>query len=258
MKDALGHATEIRRRIGKAGGAVVLLDFDGTLAPIVSEPGKARMNARMRRALEACARRFPVAIVTGRALADVRKRVRVLGVSFAGNHGFEWSIRGKSGVVPIAPRLVRALAKVKEQLVMLATRYKGAFVEDKKHSLAVHYRRVHQSLRGAFVRGAQTVVQDRGGKHLRVVPGILLLNILPNVGWNKGEAARMMHARLRTSKTSVPIFIGDDKTDEDAFRALRQGITVHVKNGKRMQTAARYALKDTKAVQKFLLLLAEF
>ena len=77
MQDALANRSRIARRIERAGGAVVILDFDGTLVKIVSRPDKARMSAGMRRALSLCARRMPVAIVTGRALADAKARIRL-------------------------------------------------------------------------------------------------------------------------------------------------------------------------------------
>ena len=255
-RDILARRADIARRIKSRGGAVVLLDFDGTLAPIVSVPKKARMSARMRRALAAYARRFPVAVVTGRAFADVRKRVRVRGVSFAGNHGLEWSIRGKRSEVALSAQPARALAKVKKLLDTITARYRGAFVEDKKHSLAVHYRHVRASRHSAFLREARKIVHDTGGKHLRTIPGILILNILPNVGWDKGKAARMMYTQLRTSRASVPVFVGDDATDEDVFKALRRGITVKVLSSGGKKSYAHYALDDLRAVEKFLVWLA--
>lgn len=208
------------------------------------------MSAHMHRVLHACARRFPVAVITGRALEDVKKRVRVRGVSFAGNHGLEWSVRGERSVVAVASRPQRALMSVKKSLGAIAVRYRGAFIEDKRYSLAVHYRHVRALRRNAFVQAVQDIVHTIGGRHLRAVPGILILNILPNIGWNKGTAARMMHARLRRSKTSVPLFIGDDATDEDAFRALPIGITVHV--GRSAKSAARFYLHSQHEVAKFL------
>ena len=86
-----------------------MLDFDGTLVKIVGRPDKARMSAGMRRALSLCARRMPLAIVTGRALADVKKRVRLGNVSIAGNHGMEWFIAGKRKRVAVSPAMMRAL-----------------------------------------------------------------------------------------------------------------------------------------------------
>src|SRR3989338_10321546 len=109
MRDALANRHIVERRIERAGGAVVMLDFGGTLAPIVAKPDKARMSAGMRRSLSLCARRMPTAIVTGRALADVKKRVRLGNVSIAGNHGLEWFIAEKQKRIAVSPAMRRAL-----------------------------------------------------------------------------------------------------------------------------------------------------
>ena len=91
MKDAQMHADAILSRIRKHG-CVLMLDFDGTLAPLTPEPGRARMGAGTRRALAAGERRYPVAVITGRALSDVQARMPIRGISFAGNHCLDLSV----------------------------------------------------------------------------------------------------------------------------------------------------------------------
>ena len=232
-----------------------MLDFDGTLVKIVSRPDKARMSAGMRRALSLCARRMPLAIVTGRALADVKKRVRLGNVSIAGNHGMEWFIAGKRKRVAVSPAMMRALRAARKEFRALEKRWDGVYVEDKKLSISVHFRRARAHPR-AIEREVRRIARGIGAKRLRVIGGILVLNILPKAGWNKGRAAAMMASRIKSSKNAIPIFVGDDETDEDAFRALRRGITIRVKNGKNAETAARYTLNNTESVRKFLLWLA--
>ena len=232
-----------------------MLDFDGTLVKIVGRPDKARMSAGMRRALSLCARRMPLAIVTGRALADVKKRVRLGNVSIAGNHGMEWFIAGKRKRVAVSPAMMRALRAARKEFRALEKRWDGVYVEDKKLSISVHFRRARAHPR-AIEREVRRIARGIGAKRLRVIGGILVLNILPKAGWDKGRAAAMMASRIKSSKNAIPIFVGDDETDEDAFRALRRGITIRVKNGKNAETAARYTLNNVESVRRFLLWLS--
>ena len=255
MQDALANRSRIARRIERAGGAVVMLDFDGTLVKIVGRPDKAKMSAGMRRALSLCARRMPLAIVTGRALADVKKRVRLGNVSIAGNHGMEWFIAGKRKRVAVSPAMMRALRAARKEFRALEKRWDGVYVEDKKLSISVHFRRARAHPR-AIEREVRRIARGIGAKRLRVIGGILVLNILPKAGWDKGRAAAMMASRIKSSKNAIPIFVGDDETDEDAFRALRSGVTIRVKNGKNAETAARYTLNNVESVRRFLLWLS--
>ena len=232
-----------------------MLDFDGTLVKIVSRPDKARMSAGMRRALSLCARRMPLAIVTGRALADVQARVRLGGVSIAGNHGLEWSIAGKRKRIAVSLAMMRALRAARKELTALEKRYKGIYVEDKRLSISVHFRRARARPR-AIEREVRRIARGIGASRLRIIGGIFVLNILPKAGWDKGRAAAIMASRIKSSKNAIPIFVGDDETDEDAFRALRSGVTIRVKNGKNAETAARYTLNNTESVRRFLLWLA--
>jgi trehalose-phosphatase len=253
MRDALANRLDIARRITDAG-TLVMLDFDGTLAPIVSKPKKARMSAGMRQALILCARRFSVAIVTGRSLADAEKLTRIGNVSLVGNHGLEWRIDGKRSSAPISFAMRRAVRTVYRDLLSLEKQYTGVYIEDKTHSISVHYKQAktqHKEIR----REVRLIVRRAGLKNLRIVGGLFMLNILPNAGWDKGRAS-LMATRLRDYKKALPIFIGDDVTDEDAFLALRHGITIHVKNGKNVKTSARYTLNNVDSVRRFLLWLA--
>src|SRR3989338_7596101 len=196
MRDALANRSRIARRIQRAGGAVVMLDFDGTLVKIVSRPDKARMSAGMPRALSLCARRMPVAIVTGRALTDVKKRVRLGNISIAGNHGLEWSIAGKQKRAAVSPAMMRALRAARRELMSLEKRWDGVYVEDKMLSISVHFRRA---------RAPPRVVEREGGgiarrsvpKRPPIIGGFLVLNILPKAGWEKGRSAAMMASRLK-------------------------------------------------------------
>ena len=225
-----------------------MLDFDGTLAPIVSDPRRARMGIRACHALEGVARRCPVAVITGRALSDVQARVPIRGVSFAGNHGLEWSSEGTTHRVRIPVIARRALDTVRARLRSVARDYKGIYFEDKARSLSLHYRRSPRAKHAAIRAEVTNAIREAGS--LRVVEGIYVINIVPALRRDKGTATREMYATLAGRKKPVPVFIGDDVTDEDAFRVLRKGITIKV--GASDASAAQYYFKSRREVDGFL------
>ena len=247
MRDAEKHTDAIFSRI-RRNGCVLMLDFDGTLAPLTPEPGRARMRAGTRRALEVVARRYPVAVITGRALSDVQARMPIRGISFAGNHGLELSVRGKVHRVRLSKISQRALDAIRVCMRSLARRYKGVYFQDKRHSLSLHYRHSPRREHAAIRAEAVKAIRETGG--LGVVEGIYVINILPGVRHDKGTAAREMYASLSRGKKRVPVFIGDDVTDEDAFRALKKGITIRV--GKSSSSAALYYVRSRAGVDRFL------
>lgn len=231
-------------------GCVLLLDFDGTLAPLAERPTLARMLPGTRRALARAARVYPVAIITGRAVEDVRRRVR-LDLAYAGNHGFDMHVGGRTLKAALPKKAREALAAMRRECRALERRYPGALFEDKGNTLALHFRKVpgrfHDALK-AEARAAARIAD------VRVVGGILLLNILPAGKIDKGVAARRMFDALAPSRSALPVFIGDDDTDETAFRALRRrGITVRV--GRKRGSAAHFFLKNRTEVDSFLAML---
>lgn len=246
------HAAAILARIRKHG-CVLMLDFDGTLAPLVPDPARAHMRASTRRALEAVARCYPVAVITGRALSDVRNRVSLRGVSFVGNHGLEQFVKGKICRVRIPAAPQRALDTIRTRMRSIARRCKGVYFQDKVHSLSLHYRHSPRS-KHAEIR-AEIVKAVRETGNLRAVEGVFVINILPAIRRDKGTAAREMHALLAKKGKPTAVFIGDDVTDEDAFRVLREGVTIKV--GKSTSSAARYYFKSRSGVDTFLRTIAD-
>jgi trehalose-phosphatase len=198
-----------------------MLDFDGTITPIVDHPEAARLSESARIALETAARApgVDVTIVSGRALADVRERVGLSGITYVGNHGFEIEGPGLQFRHAASARVRRTMEATAHALEEL--RIPGAQVELKGPTIAFHYRSVAEDDRGAAVQRALAVLRRR---RLRVVRGKLVLEGRPSANWHKGHAALWLlgkrfgadwPARVRA------VFIGDDVTDEDAFRSLR-------------------------------------
>jgi trehalose 6-phosphate phosphatase len=206
---------------------MLLLDFDGTLAPIVDDPGAARAPERTLRLLESLAAspQVTIAVISGRALSDLRPRL-VSGLILAGNHGLEIEGHGIRFREPVAESLHGALAEVAARLQYLLGAIRGMRVEDKGLSLSVHYRKAAPqdvSGLGAIVRDALAGLDDRFVMcHAKAV-----IEVRPRVSWNKGSAAAFVRDQKQLA-AALPVCVGDDTTDEDLFRALPDGISVRV------------------------------
>ncbi|WP_051179711.1 trehalose-phosphatase, partial [Nocardia concava] len=231
--------------------ASVLLDFDGTLSAIASEPGGARLVDGGAAALRRLASRCPVAIVSGRELADLRERVGVEGLWYAGCHGFELlAPDGTTHVHDAAPGAEQALSAAADELERALAAIDGVVVEHKRFAVAVHYRRVAPEQVGEVTAAAHVQAQQRG---LRVTSGRKVVELRPDIDWDKGTALQWILGHLTTP--TLPIYIGDDLTDEDAFDAIEsEGVSVVVRNNENgdRRTAARFALPGPDGVRAFL------
>jgi len=251
IPSALEHVQEIARRGDRLA---VFLDYDGTLTPIVSHPEDAWLPDSMRQTLRLLAARVPVALLSGRDLDDIRGRVLVDGVVYAGSHGFD--IAGAGGLrrelgTAYLPVLDTAETELREALDEIP----GAQLERKHFSVAAHYRNVNEN--DAFrVALAMDAVGARH-RELRRMDGKKVYELLPDIDWNKGKAMLWLLETLGLEgRNALPIYIGDDRTDEDAFRALEQrGIGILVSE-QSPPTAARYSLKNPPEVEEFLAALA--
>ncbi len=242
------HMADVAGEIGSAPHLLLGLDFDGTLAPIVSHPSDASMPEETRSILKRLASRpdMTVAIVSGRALPDLAWRMD-LNVILAANHGLEISGRGLNFQHEQAESRRSMLHRICEQFARALTAIPGAWVENKGLTASVHFRSVEDSRKdevASIVRGIAEA--DRDG--LEVRNGNQVLEILPGVTWNKGSAVRWILDQLPEEKTAL-CYLGDDVTDEDVFDAL-DGITIRV--GECAPTAARFWVRDTFEVAGFL------
>jgi trehalose 6-phosphate phosphatase len=233
----------------------VFFDFDGTLSEIVDDPASARLAAGAGHALASLAARCPLAVLSGRDLADVRQRVSVAGLWYAGSHGFE--LTGPDGAhqdneaaTAAVPVLADAATALRHRLESVA----GVAVEHKRFAVAMHYRNAARDHVGA-VAGA---VRDAGRQYaLRVTTGREVIELRPDIDWDKGKTLRWILDQVNRSGHGgplVPIYLGDDITDEDAFDAISHdgvGIVVrHTDDGDRA-TAARFALDNPEQVCEF-------
>jgi len=245
---ALEHVEEIADSRDRS--LAIFLDYDGTLTPIVSRPDQAVLADSTRAILRRLTAKVPVAVLSGRELGDVRMRVGIDGVFYAGSHGFD--IAGPRGLQrqeaqEFLPALDAAEKELREKLTGIA----GALVERKRFSIAAHYRNVSESDFSKMERAMSEVAAEH--RKLRKIDGKKVYELLPNIDWDKGKAALWLLERLGLERQNArPIYIGDDRTDEDAFRALEQrGVGILVSEEPR-PTAAGYSLRDPTEVERFL------
>jgi len=254
LPSALTCAADIARRIGGTPPAV-FLDYDGTLTPIVERPELATLPDAMAAVLRDLAARCPVTIVSGRDLANLRQMVTLDGVVYAGSHGFDVDAPEELGGrvrrgEDFADVLAAARARLKEAVAPIA----GAWVEDKAFAVTLHFRQVAPEDVPA-VEAAFAAVAD-AFPDLRRTGGKKVLELRPNVEWDKGRALLMLLERIDRSGPHFPLFVGDDETDEDAFCAVAgSGIGIRV-GDPHVASAAEYFLADTDEAATFLRRLA--
>jgi len=192
---------------------LLAFDYDGTLAPLVSTPSRASMRASTRRSFRHVSRLYPLVVITGRAQRDMLMKLGNIEVSqVIGNHGAEPSLD---------PDTIRS--RVKRWLPMLRERLsdrQGVVIENKEFSVAIHYRHAREraSARRAVLAAAHSLPE------VRIVGGKLVVNLVLEDVANKGVALERERARLACERV---IYVGDDETDEDAFRLRRRPHAIH-------------------------------
>jgi trehalose 6-phosphate phosphatase len=240
---AWGEAME---RIRNAKSCALLLDFDGTLVKIRPRPWEVRLPRRTKHLLDRLARnpKLFVAIVSGRRRQDIQTRIGVEALRYVGLHGAE--VAGRNMKIGEDARKILGLAKREARKHVASMR--GIRIEDKGLSFAVHYRGAKPSIAQAAKSRLLALVAPLR-RYLKVFVGAMVWEVLPNEIQGKGAAARELLTQF--PKGTPAIYIGDDGTDESAFRALRDQITIRV--GKTQETDAKYYLRNTGEVVQFLL-----
>ncbi|RCV14051.1 hypothetical protein SETIT_2G396100v2 [Setaria italica] len=263
---------------------VMFLDYDGTLSPIVEDPDRAVMSEEMRDAVRRVAEQFPTAIVSGRCRDKVFNFVKLTELYYAGSHGMdiegpakqsnkhvqanaEEAVHYQAGseFLPIIEehpakhdvmhvRTCRRRWQVYRTLTAKMESIAGAKVEHNKYCLSVHFRCVQEEEWKAVEEEVRSVLKEY--PDLKLTHGRKVLEIRPSIKWDKGKALEFLLKSLGYAGRSdvFPIYIGDDRTDEDAFKVLRgmgQGIGILVSKFPK-ETAASYSLRDPAEVKEFL------
>ncbi len=249
---ALDHQQAFENRLHQHRLAL-FLDYDGTLTPIVARPELAQLSEDMRSLLNDLSQRCTVAIISGRDRDDVQKKVKLDHLIYAGSHGIDITGPGKlhkqhDDAQACLPDLGQAEVELRENL----TSIEGVLIERKQFAIAIHYRQVSEQ----EVEEVHKTVQEIKQKHacLRQRTGKKIIELQPDVEWDKGEAVLWLLQVLDLHKHDVvPLYLGDDVTDEDAFRALEDyGIGILVSDVPVHSTKAKYFLRNPSEVEQFL------
>ena len=253
--ELLGNEAAFEDALGGRRPAV-FLDYDGTLTPIVERPEDAKLSDEMRAVVRDLAGELTVAVVSGRDRRDVQRLVKIDELVYAGSHGFD--IRGPEGMAiehEVGRDVGPELDEAERELHELTDSIEGAQIERKTYSIAMHYRRVAEGDQPDVESAVDRVLERVEG--LRKSSGKKVWEVQPDLDWHKGKAVLWLCEALGVdTRASAPVYIGDDVTDEDAFREIEAGETplgvgIVVDETER-ETAARFRLRDVGEVRRFL------
>jgi trehalose 6-phosphate phosphatase len=245
--------------IKAASHILFLSDYDGTLTPIVGRPDEALLSSGVREKLRALAEKpaFSVGIITGRLLSEVKALVEIEGIYYAGNHGLEIEGPGLSFIKPEAKAARVEIEDIVRQLSTRLAGIEGVIVEDKGLSLSVHYRLVKKGQEQAVAETFHEVTSPRlrDGK-IRLSSGKKVLEVRPPIDWHKGKAVETIKKELEKvigTEIGPVIYLGDDTTDEDAFKVIHrpQGWSIYV-GQENPSSNAEYFLESTLEVETLL------
>jgi len=243
-------------QIATTKNILLLFDYDGTLTPIVERPELAELSRETRNMLNSLSRksRTVVGIISGRSINDLRNRIGLNSIVYAGNHGLEIEGPGIKFLHPVAEEIKTTLSVLYTMLRKALTSVDGTFIEDKGLTLSVHYRQVEEGEKQGEVKTAFEKITGvaRMLGRVRTTSGKKVYEVRPPVAWDKGKAVKMLMKDYGKGDV-LPIYVGDDLTDEDAFTALRdsKGITVYV-GGNNPDFSAKYYLNSTEEVEQLL------
>ncbi len=246
--------SDVRRWASDVQMHSLLLDFDGTLIPAMPNPDFVFLDATVRRVLREIQDigRIAIGIISGRSLEEVRGRIGIYGIIYAGNHGMEI-------MAPAVRYIDRTALAARDEIQLLALRFKydltrfdNVQIRNKGLSITIHWStpqlpEIRKEIRSVVI----DAVADGGGR-FTVRDAINSIDILPKTKWNKGSAAHWINSHLGVDARNS-MYVGDDGSDEDVFVSLQEGITVKV--GPADNTHARYVLKDSTEVLTLLKLL---
>jgi trehalose 6-phosphate phosphatase len=252
LKSALKFFPQISKTLQQEKRLFLALDFDGTISEITNTPDKAIPLKGIEEALNLLSAFIPIAIVSGRDLQNLRQRISLKNIFYSGSHGFEILEPGGKVYFPgKGMKFMEVLEHIQGQLKTALCNISGALIEEKKFSIAVHYRQCKEMDKGKLIEITSLLLKKI--PELKIIKGKQVLEIIPNSLCNKGSAIGFIMCLINHEVQHFPIFIGDDITDEDAFRLFQNGhgIGVIVK-GRKGKTTAGYSLQNTLEVKEFL------
>jgi trehalose-phosphatase len=239
----------IRKNIIKAKSLFLLLDYDGTLTPIVKKPELAVLNPRVRATLRKLTGYTNVFIISGRELKDVKNMVRIKELNYVGNHGLEIQLFGKKLLRLYGKREIENARKIKDEFKKSFSHIKGVLVEDKGVIIAVHYRNVSKKNVPEIIKTVKNKCRKYG---LTTGEGKKVIEARPRIARNKGTAIKFILKKVKPCKNSALFYFGDDITDEDAFKVIRKRGTGVFVGRRKSRSFAKYFVKSPDDVARFL------
>lgn len=233
----------------KLTGIFFMFDFDGTLSPIVKHPKDSILPLNIKKWLRQLLKKknVKIAIITGRSLIDIKNRTKISGVFFAANHGLEISYNNNF-LLCLGKKFKKHILSLSQKLDKELRQIPNVYIENKLLSASVHYRMVPKKYHKALERLVRSIAQPYLNKfNLQLSSGKKVFEIRPSNFWNKGMAVEWLLKKY--GQGHIPVYVGDDITDEDAFKNLsKNGITVRI--GNKSASHAKYFIKHISELQK--------
>ncbi len=253
MKYFWDSSEEIKKEIQQHSRLLILFDFDGTLAPIALQPGAAAMPEKTKQLLEkiAATDTIRVIIVSGRHLENIKEKAGISRIAYAGNHGMEWEIDGKKESIELSEGYLKTLGEIKSKCKELEKQYLQTMVQDKRMTISIHYRALDEKFVQAFISKLHIILDPYvNAKQISLLQGKKVAEIRPYKPWTKGDFIHKFLAERCKDQHPYVIYVGDDTTDEDAFQAIPEGLSIYV--GKKTNSHAKFYLKNVDEVQRFM------
>jgi len=244
---AMDHLDAIGHRVAGALRVLLGLDFDSTLAAIANQPESVTLSVEMRDVLHRLANgsQISVAVISGRTLEDVRQRIAIESIHYAGDHGMEIDGPAVKWNDPVAVACVDRLSEIIERLENTLATIDGARVERKRFTAIVHYRHVAPADVPRLTKLVIAVLRQMGASIFKLSSGLKVWESRPCTASSKGLAMRQI-----SPQPTLAMFLGDDVTDEDAFQEIAGHVTIKV--GPQRPTVAEFGLDDTGHVMQVL------
>lgn len=260
MKYLWDEITSIKNFLRAHDKIVLLLDFDGTLVPILQDKKKVHLTQTLRKLLISVKDNpdLFLGIVSGRKLSNIKHKVGINNIIFVGSHGWEWEIAGQKNNVKLDGSKSKTFNDVKKKMEKLVQQFTGTSIEEKYCSFSVHYRFADNPY--LFQRSFLKLVKaDTQFSLMKIMKGKKVYDILPDYNWRKGHAVSLIIKKmnkLNRRNHLLYIYIGDDTTDEKVFNMHSRILTIRV--GKNHLSKAKYYVKSTTEVRKFLELIKNY
>jgi len=253
MKYLSRHLSAVKRRIAKTGNCILILDFDGTISPIARIPEEAFLPEKTKQNIKKCLIYLPVIIVSGRKLSDVKKKIGINGLIYAGNHGLEWQIGKRRYRAEISSKMIRSLVSTRNKLRKILFKYPKVLLEDKGLTISIHYRDLEKSEVAGFKKEFKEIIKTLKTSDLSLMEGKKVFEFRPKLNWTKGHFVQFIsrYLKIERKRKFLLIYIGDDTTDEDVFKISNDIVSIRV--GKDGKSKAEYYIKSQKQVDNFLL-----